>query len=49
LVAVIVYAVAPATVGVPESNPVEVLKVKPAGAAGEIAYEAIVPPVEVIV
>ncbi len=36
-------------VGVPESNPVVVLKVKPAGAAGEIAYEAIAPPVDVMV
>jgi hypothetical protein len=36
-------------VGVPESNPVEVLKVSPAGAAGEMEYEAIAPPVDVIV
>ena len=36
-------------VGVPESNPVVVLKVKPVGAAGEIAYEAIAPPVDVMV
>jgi hypothetical protein len=49
-VAVIVYAVdAAISVGVPDSNPVVVLKVKPAGAAGEIAYEAIAPPVDVIV
>jgi hypothetical protein len=31
-------------VGVPESRPVEVLKVSPAGAAGEMEYEATVPP-----
>ena len=49
-VAVIVYAVADCTVvGVPVNKPVEVLNVKPAGAAGLIAYLAIVPPVEVIV
>ena len=49
-VAVIVYAVdAAISVGVPVSNPVVVLKVKPAGAAGEIAYEAIVPPVDEMV
>jgi hypothetical protein len=36
-------------VGVPESRPVEVLKVSPAGAAGEMEYEAMDPPVEVIV
>jgi hypothetical protein len=39
--------VAAATVvGVPVSNPVEVLKLKPAGAAGEIEYEVMVPPVD---
>jgi hypothetical protein len=37
LVAVIVYVVALATeVGVPESKPVEVLNVSPAGAAGDM-------------
>lgn len=46
-VAVIVKAVADATVvGVPVSAPVEVLNVSPAGAAGEMEYEAIVPPAE---
>jgi hypothetical protein len=50
LVAVIVNAVAAAEeVGVPESKPVEVLKVRPAGADGEIEYEAMVPPVDAIV
>jgi hypothetical protein len=34
---------------VPESKPVEVLKVSPAGAVGEMEYEAIAPPEEVIV
>ena len=49
LVAVIVYAVAVATeVGVPESAPVEVLKLIPAGVA-LIAKLAIKPPVEEIV
>ena len=44
------YAVAAATsVGVPVNNPVVVLKVKPAGDVGEIAYEAIAPPVDVMV
>jgi len=42
--------VAPATdVGVPVNAPVEVLKLIPAGAAGEIAKLAIAPPVEEIV
>ena len=50
LVAVIVYAVAAAiSFGVPVSNPVVVLKVKPVGAAGEIEYEAIAPPVDEMV
>jgi hypothetical protein len=34
---------------VPESKPVEVLKVSPAGAAGEMEYEAMAPPDEVTV
>jgi hypothetical protein len=47
-VAVIVYEVALcADVGVPESNPVEVLNVRPPGAAGDIEKLAIAPPVEV--
>ena len=33
-------------VGVPEKEPVEVLKLIPAGAAGEIAKLAIAPPVD---
>jgi hypothetical protein len=33
-------------VGVPESKPVDVLKVSPAGAAGDMEYEATVPPPE---
>jgi hypothetical protein len=33
-------------VGVPVSKPVEVSKVKPAGAAGEIEYDATTPPVD---
>ena len=33
----------------PESKPVEVLKVSPAGAVGEMEYEAIAPPDEVTV
>jgi hypothetical protein len=49
LVAVIVYAVAVATeVGVPESAPVEVLKLIPAGVA-LIAKLAIKPPVDEMV
>ena len=49
LVAVIVYVVAPATdVGVPDSAPVEVLKLMPAGVA-LIAKLAMVPPVELMV
>ena len=49
-VPVIVYVVADwVEVGVPLNCPVVVLKVKPVGAAGEIAYEAIAPPVEVLV
>ena len=35
--------------GVPESNPVAVLNVIPAGAAGEMAQLAIAPPVEEMV
>ena len=33
----------------PLNCPVELLKVRPAGAAGEIEYEVIAPPVEVLV
>jgi hypothetical protein len=36
-------------VGVPVTSPVDVLKVNPAGSAGEIAKLAIAPPVEEIV
>ena len=50
LVAVTVYVVVVAiTVGVPANTPVDVLKVIPNGASGEMVKLAITPPEEVIV
>ena len=49
MVAVIVYVAFDAAVGVPLRAPVIVLKVSPAGADGEMEYEATAPPVEIVV